>query len=351
MYCEQEGITRHLTTFYTPEQNGVVERLNRTLLERARSMLSHSSLPPEFWAEVVNTAAYLVNLSPCSAVQLKTPFELWHKRIIERGGESSGSDIDKGESDPSGVEGEITHDINHDMPQGDLPAIAEDVSELEEHIEEQEGVGRPVGRPPNDDQLKSSVRRSARVKGAPQRYGVWFPSDQVDEHDNEDDVYVLITEEGEPSSFEEAHNSAKKAEWSTAMRKEMKSLNDNKTWELVELPKGKQVIACRWVYKRKEGSGTGEKIFKARLVGKGFTQRKGVDYIEVFAPIAKYSTIRLLLSLVCMFGLILDQMDVVTTFLYGLLDEEIFMRQPPGFARKGQESLVCKLLKSLYGLK
>ncbi|KAL2653778.1 hypothetical protein R1flu_021906 [Riccia fluitans] len=77
----EEGITRHLTTFYTPEQNGVAEQLNRTLLERARSMLSHSSLPPEFWAEVVNTTAYLVNLSPCSAVQLKTPFELWHKRV------------------------------------------------------------------------------------------------------------------------------------------------------------------------------------------------------------------------------------------------------------------------------
>ncbi|KAL2624407.1 hypothetical protein R1flu_008652 [Riccia fluitans] len=71
------------------------------------------------------------------------------------------------------------------------------------------------------------------------------------------------------------------------MRKEMKSLNDNKTWKLVELPKGKQVIACKWVYKRKEGSGMGKKIFKAKLVAKGFTQQKGVDYSEVFAPIAK----------------------------------------------------------------
>ncbi|KAL2622484.1 hypothetical protein R1flu_002689 [Riccia fluitans] len=209
MYCEQEGITRHLTTFYTPEQNGVVEWLNQTLLEQARSMLSHSGLPLEFWAEAVNTAAYLVNLSPCSAVQLKTPFELWHKRVpdysrdvsfnetrsLKEGEKAQAPDIDKGESHPLGVEGEIIHDINHDTPQGDLPAIAEDVSEPEEHIEEQEGVGRPVGRPPNDDQPESSVRRSSRVKGTPQRYGVWFPSDQVDEHDNEGDVYALITEE------------------------------------------------------------------------------------------------------------------------------------------------------------
>ncbi|KAL2611477.1 hypothetical protein R1flu_023169 [Riccia fluitans] len=211
-------------------------------------------------------------------------------RSLKEGEKAQAPDIDKGESHSSGVEGEIIHDIDHDALQGDIPTVAEDVPEPEEHIEEQEGV------------------------------------DQVDEHDNEGDVYALITKEGEPSSFEEAQNLAEKAEWSAAMRKEMKSLNDNKTWELVELPKGKQVIACRWVYKRKKGSRTDEKIFKARLVAKGFTQRKGVDYHEIFTPIAKYSTILLLLSLVCMFGLILDQMDVVTTFLYGVLDEEIFMQ-------------------------
>ncbi|KAL2608265.1 hypothetical protein R1flu_026838 [Riccia fluitans] len=418
MYCEWEGITRHLITFYTPKQNGVVERLNRALLEWARSMLSHSRLPQEFWAEAINIAAYLVNLSPCSAIQLKTPFELWHKRVpdysklrvfgydvyahiprenrtkldsktkkcyflgyqrgvkgywlqdpvdykllvntdvsfnetrsLKEGEKAQAPNIDKGEFHPSGDEGEIIHDTDHDAPQGDIPTIVEDVHEPEEHIEEQEEVGRPMGEPFNDDQPESSMRRSSCVKSAPERYGAWFPSDQVDEHDNEGDVHALITKEGEPSSFEEAQNLDEKVEWIMMMRKEMKSLNDIKTWELVELPKGKQVIACRWVYKRKEGSRAGEKIFKAKLVAKGFTQRKDVDYDKVFAPIAKYLTIWLLLSLVCIFGLVLDQMDVVTTFLYGVLDEMIFMRQPLDFARKGHESLVCRLLKSLYGLK
>ncbi|KAL2634609.1 hypothetical protein R1flu_006088 [Riccia fluitans] len=276
MYCEQEDITRHFTTFYTLGQNGVVERLNRTLLERARSMLSHSGLPPKFWAE---------GLSFNETKSLKE---------VEK---AQAPNIDKGESHSFGVEVEIIHDIDHDAPQGDLPAIAEDVIELEEHVEEQERVGRPVGRPPNDDQPESLVRRSSPIKSALERYGIWFPSNQVDEHDNESDVYALIMKEGVPSSFEEAHNSVEKVEWSVAMRKKMKSLNDNKTWELVELPKGKQVIACKWVYKRKEGSEADEEIFKARLVAKGFTQRKGVDYNEVFTPIAKYSTILLLLSL------------------------------------------------------
>ena len=79
-YCEKEGITRHLTTVYTPEHNGVAERLNRTLLERSRSMLSQVGLPQTFWAEVVNTATYLVNLSPCSAINFKNPFGMWHRR-------------------------------------------------------------------------------------------------------------------------------------------------------------------------------------------------------------------------------------------------------------------------------
>ncbi|KAL2630368.1 hypothetical protein R1flu_015054 [Riccia fluitans] len=114
------------------------------------------------------------------------------------------SDTYKGKSQPSAVEGEIIHDIDHDAPQGDIPTVAEDVPEPEEHIEEQEGVVRPVGRPPNDDQPESLVRRSSRVKGAFEKYGVWFPLDQVDEHDNEGDLYALIMEEGEPSSFEEA---------------------------------------------------------------------------------------------------------------------------------------------------
>ncbi|KAL2608738.1 hypothetical protein R1flu_027311 [Riccia fluitans] len=228
-------------------------------------------------------------------------------RSLKEGEKAQAPDIDMGESHPSGIEGEIIHDIDHNAPQEDLPTIVEDVPEPKEHVEEQEGVGNPV--------------------------------DQVDENDNKGDVYALIMKEGEPSSFEAAQNLAEKAKWSATMRKEMISLNDNKTWELVELPKGKQVIACKWVYKRKEGSETGEKIFKARLVAKGFIQRKGVDYNEVFTLVAKYSTIQLLLSLVCMLGLFLDQMDVVIAFLYGVLDEEIFMRQPPGFARKGQESM------------
>lgn len=78
-FCENEGVTRHFTNVYTPQQNNVLGRLNRTLLDRSRSMLSHAGLPQIFWAEAINTAAYLINLSHCSAISYKTPFEMWHK--------------------------------------------------------------------------------------------------------------------------------------------------------------------------------------------------------------------------------------------------------------------------------
>jgi len=149
--------------------------------------------------------------------------------------------------------------------------------------------------------------RSAAEPQAPARYGTWFDSTQaIDdiEVDVEDSGDALITEDGDPSSFSEAQASSEKQEWNAAMQKEMKSLHANKTWELTELPQGKRVVNCKWVYMKKDGpTDADQKIFKARLVAKGFTQRKGVDYSQVFAPIAKYSTIRLLCAFVILFDL------------------------------------------------
>ena len=117
------------------------------------------------------------------------------------------------------------------------------------------------------------------------------------------------------------------------------------------MPTSKKAVDCKWLYRLKLGSGASDKIYKARLVAKGFTQIPGVDFDEVFSPVAKYTTICLLCALVAIFDLELDQMDVITAFLYGSLDEEIYMKQPLGFVWKGQEDLVCLLQRSFYGLK
>ena len=137
--------------------------------------------------------------------------------------------------------------------------------------------------------------------------------------------------------------------WLEAMESEMQSLERNNVWELVPLPKERKLVDCRWVLGRKYNSEGKPHRYKARLVAKGFTQEYGLDYEETFAPVVHFNSLRLFLTLAVYFKMNVQQMDVVTAFLYGELEEEIFMEQPPGFEKKGD--LVCRLKKSLYGLK
>jgi len=134
------------------------------------------------------------------------------------------------------------------------------------------------------------------------------------------------------------------------MKDEMDSLLTNQTWELTELPAGKKVLHNKWVFRIK-GEHDGSKHYKARLVVKGFQQKEGIDYTDIFSPVVKMTTIRIVLSIVAAEDLHLEQLDVKTAFFHGELVEEIYMKQPQGFTVQGNESLVCKLRRSLYGLK
>jgi len=138
----------------------------------------------------------------------------------------------------------------------------------------------------------------------------------------------------------------------TAIQDEMQSLEKNCTWELVNFPKEKKNIRCKWIFKRKEGISPTEKArYKARLVAKGYSQIPGIDFDDVFSPVVKHSSIRALLSIVAMRDYELEQLDVKTAFLHGELEEDIYMDQPEGFVIPEKEHLMCKLKKSLYGLK
>lgn len=135
------------------------------------------------------------------------------------------------------------------------------------------------------------------------------------------------------------------------MKEELKSMSDNNVWDLVELPKGSKRVGCKWVFKTKRDSKGNIERYKARLVTKGFTQKDGVDYKETFSPVSKKDSLRIVLALVAHYDLELHQMDVKTAFLNGDLEEEVYMAQPEGFVTAGKENLVCKLKKSIYGLK
>ncbi len=155
----------------------------------------------------------------------------------------------------------------------------------------------------------------------------------------------------EPQNIEEALTCENSKEWECAMQEEYDSLMTNNTWTLVPLPGGRKLVSCKWVFKIKQGANEEVERYKARLVARGFTQTYGVDYNETFAPVAKFTSIRCIFALATLEDMEIHQMDMKTAFLNGELEDEIYMEQPQRFVHKGGEHLVCKLHKSLYGLK
>ena len=162
------------------------------------------------------------------------------------------------------------------------------------------------------------------------------------------DVEALLVEADEPTSYAEA---AAHQEWKDAMDKEMQSIERNKTWELVKLPVGKKPIGLKWVFKLKRNSNSEVVKYKARLVAKGYVQKYGIYFEEVFAPVARLDTVRVLLAFAANNGWKVHHLDVKSSFLHGELEEEVYVSQPEGYKVKGREQEVFKLSKALYGLK
>ena len=150
----------------------------------------------------------------------------------------------------------------------------------------------------------------------------------------------------EPQMLKQALKTADREKWLVASKEEYDNLIEMGTWKLVSLPHDKRLIKCRWRYVIKANG-----RFKARLVAKGFTQVQGMDYEETFSPVSRYESIQYILAHAALLDLEIKAMDVKTAFLYRELKEEIYMEQPEGFVVQGQEKKVCKLVKSIYGLK
>ncbi|KAG8502990.1 hypothetical protein CXB51_000989 [Gossypium anomalum] len=293
--CKSEGIMRHLTVRHTPQQNGVAEQMNRTIMEKVRYMLSNANLSKLFWAKAASTACFLINRSPPVAIEKKTPQE-------------------------------VKYQINTELtPQA--------ITKIENRVA-------------SSPQYPISKNRTRREIKPPKKYA---EADLV--------AYALNVAEDidvnqEPSNYSEAVSCEESEKWMFAMQEELESLHKNRTWDLVKLPKGKKVVRCKWVFKKKERTpGVEEPRYKARLVAKGYSQIQGVDFTDVFSPVVKHSSIRALLGIVAMHDLELEQLDVKTVFLHEELEEDIYMQQPESFIVSEKEDYVCLLRKSLYCLK
>ena len=371
-YLKNEGIRHELTIPKTPEQNGVAERLNRTLVETSRSMLIDSKLPKKFWAEAVSTAVYLKNRSPSKPLQDKTPYEAWHGhkpsvRHLRVFGCDAYAHIPQDERSKfdskarkcillgygQATKGYRLYDterrkvihsrdvrFNESVTNNDLetPNVETNndyrlVVDLEKEVDAQPQLDiSPTEAEVPEPEVP--VRRSTRERHPPEYYG-------------RDECNLLEA----PTTFKEAESSTDKQKWKNAMDAEMKSLADNDVWDLVPLPKGRKTVGSKWVYKVKTGEDGEIQRYKARLVAQGYTQRFGTDYDETFCPVIRQESLRVLIAQSVQYGLDLHQMDVTTAFLNGTLEEEVFMQQPEGYEVKGEEKLVCRLKKSIYGLK
>ncbi|BES91891.1 Hydra magnipapillata [Nesidiocoris tenuis] len=394
----KEGVKQRLTMPYTPQQAGCVEREHRTVVEMARTLMHcyEGIIPQKLWAEMINTSTYILNISGKSSIEHKSPYEVWfskkpnlkHLRIIgcpcyvhtpkqlrkkmDRKSEKGilvgyegwdGYRIWCKENDKVIKSRDIKFDedsiflqrnqqITKSSPcseENTNPQQEEDPIESilyqrpEESIDVDSDSHIPSGNGEydtcNDSEEEPSpveqmvLRDRSKIK-PPSRLGY---------------VVMNVCAVDEPQTYEQALASPEKSNWVQAMESEIRSLKENKTWTMETLPKGKRTLPCKWVYKVKMNpDGTIDK-YKARLVAKGFSQRKGQDYEQTFSPVAKTSTIRSILSIAASRKLSLTQFDVSTAFLYGELDEEIYIEQPKGFEDNSEK--VCRLRRSLYGLK
>jgi hypothetical protein len=198
-------------------------------------------------------------------------------------------------------------------------------------------ISAPVLAPPSAD-------LSLACPGTCLRHGIRKPKIYTDGTMR----YGLLASTGEPSNHHEALGNS---QWKNAMNQEFSALLKNKTWHLVPRQQGANIIDCKWVYKIKKKADGSIDRYKARLVAKGFKQRYGIDYEDTFSPVVKATTIRLLLSVVVSNGWSIRQLDVQNAFLLGVLEEEVYMRQPLGYESKEHPDFVCQLDKAIYGLK
>jgi hypothetical protein len=398
-YCEENEIKRQLTAAYAPQQNGIAERKNRTLLDMVRSMISSKNIPKSFWAEAVNWANYVLNKSPAAAINDITPEEAWssikpsvkHFRVFGCIAYAHVPDAQRKKLDNKsvkciflGVSEEskayrlynpvtkkiiISRDVvfieNEKWSWNKEKQIASSRVENSDDEIQNEEIHEPVTTPgvhaqeesePIDVRDTTSDASTSNLnQGRNRRPPAWlsnYDTTNTDDTNDEDDLRNLAIfgpcQIEDPVSYDEA---AKVDTWRKAMDSEIQAIERNNTWELTELPRGAKVIGVKWIYKTKVNEKGEIEKHKARLVAKGYSQKYGVDYKEVFAPVARWDTIRCILAMAALREWSVFQLDVKSAFLHGELIETVYVEQPLGYVKKGAENKVYKLHKALYGLK
>jgi transposase InsO family protein len=371
---------------YSAHQNGTVERVWRSIFDMARCLLLESNVPKTFWTYAVMTSVHIRNR--CYNKRLgKTPYEAFTgrkpnvsnmhvfgtvcfshvqnpKKLDARSEQAIFVGYDREspaflvyyretgkvrkvrcvkftdkyenpERNNSDADEWVTEYDHIEKEEDNTPHVADDDKVPTDDVEEQKHESE------NDHEER---RYPLRERRKPQRY----PVDCV----IEEGVDYCFKVADVPITYTDAMRSVESDKWQQAMQEEIDALAENDTFEYVTIPDDRKIVGGRWVYNVKIGQNNEER-YKARYVAKGYSQVADIDYQETFSPTARITSVRMLLQVAVQEDMIVHQMDVKTAYLNAPIDCEIFMEQPEGFVKKGEngEKLVCKLNRSLYGLK
>ncbi|GJT54766.1 retrovirus-related pol polyprotein from transposon TNT 1-94 [Tanacetum coccineum] len=469
-FCREKGIKREYSVARTPQQNGVAERKNRTLIEAARTMLADSKLPTTFWAEAVSTACYVQNRVLVVKPHNKTPYELFrgikpaigfmkpfgchvtilntldklgkfdgksdegffvgyslsskafrvynirtrkvqenlhvgfleNKPMLEGNGiqgvseSSTSSQQDKDNQDcivmpiwkdalyfddtsPKSVadaqiqDQDGTHDdcslqnngtanqqVNTASPEVNTGSRDVSTAVPEINTATPEDLMGPI--PTSEDtqvedqeielgNISPSYASSIQTRRMTTSYSELGFLGAIYEGKTHQDLHTCLfacfLSQEEPKRVSKALSDPA---WVEAMQEELLQFKLQNVWVLVDLPKGHRAIGTKWVYRNKKDERGIVIRNKARLVAQGHTQEEGIDYDEVFAPVARIEAIRIFLAYASYMGFTVYQMDVKSAFLYGQIEEEVYVCQPPGFEDPDHPDKVYKVVKALYGL-
>lgn len=392
-YMSERGIKFELSALYTPEQNGKSERSNQTIVECARAVLEAKGLLKFLWTEAINTAVYLQNrVSISEKKEEKTSYEVWmgekpdlsHVRVfgseafvhvpkqftrkfdarskkvllVRYKDNSNNYRLYNPETKNVTVSRNV---IFHETLQGPDPPINEDktvtipmwnepsVDNNDEPVVDKKDAHGELA--VDNEKIRDGdvvERQLPRVEPRQlrDRSTLRLPA-RYDE--------VNIAEFEVPANFKKAIDGKDSSKWTEAVRDKLKAHETNKTWTIVPKEIDKKTIDSKWVFKILWDANKNIQRYKARLCARGFQQRERIDYKETFSPVVRYDSLRVLLALIAQEDLELVQFDVQTAFLYGNLEEEIHMEIPEGLNSEDDSSnianVVCRLNKSLYGLK
>uniref|UniRef100_A0AAV1TDK8 Integrase catalytic domain-containing protein n=1 Tax=Peronospora matthiolae TaxID=2874970 RepID=A0AAV1TDK8_9STRA len=410
-FYEVEGIEQQTTVPYAHQANGTAERAIRTIVTIGRSMLHHAKLDKCFWAEAAMTAVYVKNRLPSPKIPHKTPFEIVynskpsvkHMRVFgcqayiltpkekrlkwdpkARAGLFLGyEEVSKAYRvyDIEAGQVMVSRDVNFDESAFGMSMLIsdDDVDGLDfESIDLDDEEPRPRHfkqtekrkAQPSHDNDDASMPRAVRQRPGLEESSA--PDDISSRRANEDEerkseeqhdtptssafwhasanAVEAAVDFSEPSTFEEAVSGPDQVHWRKAIDAELDSMKLRGVFRAAKLPNEQSAIGTKWVFKiKRKADGSIEK-YKARLVAKGFRQKYGIDYTETFSPVVKYVTLRMIIAITKHFGWPLDQLDVVTAFLYGVMKEKVFCAVPEGVKMEGDFDCL-ELIKAIYGLK